>query len=74
MVVTPPDTPVSRPLDGSMLPIVVSTLVHVPPDGVALNEEMVPMHILDELIIGVGKGFTVTVAVVYTVPQGSVTV
>lgn len=65
----PVATPVTTPEEEPTVAIPVLPLVHVPPDEVLLNVVVDPTHTFVVPVMVAGNGFTVTVAIEYTVPQ-----
>jgi hypothetical protein len=59
MVVVPAASPVTRPVEGSMVATVGAVLDHVPPAVVLLSVNVPSIQIKDPPVIGAGNGFTV---------------
>ena len=56
--------PVATPVVGFIDARAGMPLVHVPPRGLLLNAVVIPVQVLNVPVIGAGKGYTVTTAVV----------
>ena len=71
----PADTPVTMPVEPTVA-IAVLLLLHVPPDVVSVNVKLLPEHKEDEPAINpaIGKGLTVMIFLLVTVPQTLLTV
>ena len=63
MVAVPTETPDTIPVDEPTLAMVLSLLVHIPPEVALFSVVEEPIHTIDEPVMAVGTAFTVTVAI-----------